>query len=251
MLGRFQRLGLNVLMKYGFSTGIGETDLPKQANDKIDEILSKAYEEVNNLIEMFKKGELEAQPGRTLKESLEHRILIVLNEARNKTGKIVAEYAKKNTGLMIMLESGARGKLLNLAQMSACVGQQSLRGKRIERGYKNRTLAYFKKNDLTPEARGFVKKGFKSGLTPAEFFFGSITGRDSLMDTALRTPKSGYLYRRLANSMQDLKVEYDGTVRDASGKIVQFKWGEDGIDVSKSEGGKINVASIMKEEAEE
>jgi len=251
MLGRFQRLGINVLMKYGFSTGIGETDLPKQANDKIDEILSKAYEEVNNLIEMFKKGELEAQPGRTLKESLEHRILIVLNEARNKTGKIVAEYAKKNTGLMIMLESGARGKLLNLAQMSACVGQQSLRGKRIERGYKNRTLAYFKKNDLTPEARGFVKRGFKSGLTPAEFFFGSITGRDSLMDTALRTPKSGYLYRRLANSMQDLKVEYDGTVRDASGKIVQFQWGEDGIDVSKSEGGKVNVASIMKEETEE
>jgi DNA-directed RNA polymerase subunit A' len=73
----------------------------------------------------------------------------------------------------------------------------------------------------------------------------AMTGRDSLMDTALRTPKSGYLYRRLANALQDLKVEYDFTVRDASKKIVQFNYGEDGIDVSKSEGGKINVRQII------
>ena len=73
-----------------------------------------------------------------------------------------------------------------------------------------------------------------------------MTGRDALMDTSLRTPKSGYLYRRLANALQDLKVEYDGTVREASGKIVQFEYGEDGIDVSKSENGKINVKRIIQ-----
>lgn len=120
-----------------------------------------------------------------------------------------------------------------------------MRGKRIENGFSNRTLSAFKKGDLSPEARGFIRDGFKSGLTPAEFFFGSMTGRDSLMDTALRTPKSGYLYRRLANAMQDLRSEYDGTVRDASKKIVQFAYGEDGIDVSKSENGKINVKRII------
>ena len=74
-----------------------------------------------------------------------------------------------------------------------------------------------------------------------------MTGRDALMDTGLRTPKSGYLYRRLSNAMQDLKVEYDGTVRDLSGSIVQFMYGEDGIDVSKSEKGKINVKKIIRE----
>ena len=73
----------------------------------------------------------------------------------------------------------------------------------------------------------------------------AMTGRDSLMDTALRTPKSGYLYRRLANAMQDLKVEYDFTVRNASKKIVQFSYVEDNIDVSKSEAGKINVSRIV------
>ena len=84
-------------------------------------------------------------------------------------------------------------------------------------------------------------------MAPHEFFFGAMTGRDSLMDTALRTPKSGYLYRRLANALQDLKVEYDSTVRDASGKIIQFMYGEDGIDVAKSEGGSVNVKRIIQQ----
>ncbi|MEK6868310.1 MAG: DNA-directed RNA polymerase subunit A', partial [Nanoarchaeota archaeon] len=88
---------------------------------------------------------------------------------------------------------------------------------------------------------------FKSGLGPAEFFFGAMTGRDSLMDTALRTPKSGYLYRRLANALQDMRVAYDGTVRDANGMIVQFKYGEDNIDVSKSEKGKLNVQRLFSQ----
>ena len=129
--------------------------------------------------------------------------------------------------------------------MSALVGQQALRGRRIEKGYKDRTLSLFKKNDLGTEAHGFIKGSFKTGLSPVEFFFGSMTGRDSLMDTALRTPKSGYLYRRLANALQDVKTEYDHTIRDANKRIIQFSYGEDGIDVSRSENGKLNVARII------
>src|SRR3989338_1594849 len=98
----------------------------------------------------------------------------------------------KENAALIMARSGARGNALNIAQMSAIVGQQALRGKRIGTGFKGRTLSYYKKNDLSPQARGFIKNNFKSGLTPAEFFFGAMTGRDALMDTALRTPKSGY-----------------------------------------------------------
>ena len=125
-----------------------------------------------------------------------------------------------------------------------------MRGKRIEKGYRHRTLSCFKKNDLSSAARGFIRSSFKHGLAPAEFFFASMTGRDSLMDTALRTPKSGYLYRRLANAMQDLKVEYDGTVRDANKKIVQFAYGEDNVDVSRSENGRLNVARLIEKVSE-
>ncbi len=246
LLGKIFRLGIEYLLRTGFTSALSDTDMPENARLKIQETLDNARKEVNNLIEMFKDNKLEAFPGKSLEESLELRILEVLNKARNETGKLVEDFANPNSHTMVMAKSGARGNLLNLAQMAACVGQQSMRGKRIEKGFEGRTLSAFKNGDLSSEARGFIKDGFKAGLTPTEFFFGAMTGRDSLMDTALRTPKSGYLYRRLANAMQDLKVEYDGTVRDASNKIVQFDYGEDGMDVSKSEKGFINVKRIIK-----
>ncbi|MFC1755733.1 DNA-directed RNA polymerase subunit A', partial [Thermoproteota archaeon] len=201
----------------------------------------------DNLIDIYRKKELDAFPGKTVKETLELKILEVLNRARNDAGNVVLEFASRKTGTFIMADSGSRGNPINMAQMAACVGQQALRGKRINLGFSERTLSCFRKNDLAPKAHGFIRNGFKSGLTPSEFFFAAMTGRDSLMDTALRTPKSGYLYRRLANAMQDLKVEYDFTVRDASGKIIQFLYGEDGVDVSKSEGGSINVKRIIEQ----
>jgi len=245
MLSKFFKIGIKTLLKQGFSMTIADTDLPKEAKSKITEILDKAYAEVNELIQTYRGGNLEAFPGRSLAETLELKILELLNKARNKTGEVVVESSDKDSHAMVMANSGARGNLLNLAQVSACVGQQSMRGKRIEKGFSGRTLSCFKRDDLSPAARGFIRAGFKGGLTPAEFFFMGMTGRDSLMDTALRTPKSGYLYRRLTNAMQDLKVEYDHTVRDASKRIIQFQYGEDSIDVSKSEGGIINVQRII------
>ena len=132
-----------------------------------------------------------------------------------------------------MILSGAGGNVVYITQMACSVGQQALWGKRINLGYSNRTLSFFKNNDLSPIARGFIYSSFLDGLKPYEFFFGAMTGRDSLMDTALRTPRSGYLYRRLANALQDLKIEYDLTVRDASGNIIQFEYGDDGNDTSR------------------
>jgi DNA-directed RNA polymerase subunit A" len=145
-----------------------------------------------------------------------------------------------------MIQSGGGGNILNITQMASCVGQQALGNRRIDFGYNDRTLSFFGKKDLSPRAKGFINSSFIKGLRPDEFFFGAITGRDSLMDTALRTPKSGYLYRRLANALQDLRVEYDGTVRDGGNRIIQFKFGEDGIDVSKAHtGGKIESGEAI------
>jgi DNA-directed RNA polymerase subunit A' len=245
-LGKFFKLGIAVLMRRGFTTALSDTDLPGSSKEEIQEAFGNAEREVAELISQYNSGQLEVLPGRTLRETLELKILEVLNKARDETGKIVAT----NVGAshtIIMAISGARGTPLNLAQMAGCVGQQALRNKRIESGYKGRTLSSFKREDLSPEARGFIKSSFKSGLKPAEFFFQSIVGRDALMDTALRTPKSGYLYRRLANALQDLRVEHDKTVRDSGGRIVQFAYGEDGIDVSKSEGGILNAERVIEE----
>ena len=244
LLGKISKLGCTVLTRRGFSMGIGDLDLTPEAKAEIQETINKAEKDALSLIDAFYANELEALPGRSLLETLELRILEALNKARNKTGDIAVKQVK-DSAAVIMAKCGARGNPLNIAQMTAVVGQQALRGKRIERGYNGRTLPYFKKNDLAPKARGFVRNNFKSGLAPYEFFFGAMTGRDALMDTALRTPKSGYLYRRLSNAMQDLKVEYDGSVRDASGRIVQFMYGEDGLDVSKTKNGVLDVKSII------
>jgi len=171
---------------------------------------------------------------------------VVSGDVSRGGNKIVKEEFPVENAVNTMIISGAGGNILNITQIACCVGQQVLWAKRINLGYTNRTLSFFKENDLSPIAHGFIYSSFMGGLKPHEFFFGAISGRDALMDTALRTPKSGYLYRRLANALQDLKVEYDYTVRDAAKRIIQFDYGEDGIDVSKSEGGSLNVKRIIR-----
>ncbi len=238
-------LGAEMLLKVGFTSKISDMDIASETMVKINGLIKGAEDDVNELIRKFEAGELETLPGRSIEETLELSILERLNRARNESGSIVEEAAKQDSNTMHMIRSGGRGNIINLAQMAACVGQQALRGGRIDKGYADRSLSCFKKGDLSSVPRGFIGSGFKDGLKPHEMFFMAMTGRDSLMDTALRTPKSGYLYRRLANAMQDLKIEYDFTVRDASKKVVQFNYGEDGLDVSKTEGGKLNIKEII------
>ncbi len=247
LLGKIFRLGIASLAAYGFSTSVSDTDLPAEIATKCREVLYNAERRVAEYINRFESGDLEALPGMTHDETLELKIMEVLNKARNRVGEILAEVVDEHNPTITMAISGAKGNILNLAQMAACVGQQALRGKRIENGFALRTLPVFKKQELSPKSKGFVRNGYKSGLCPEEFYMHSMTGRDSLMDTALRTPKSGYLYRRLSSALQDLKIAYDATVRDASDNIIQFTYGDDGLDVSKTEGGRVNVDRIISE----
>ena len=247
ILGKIFRLGIGVLLRHGFTTSISDTDLPKEVSDKCKETIYNAEKRVSQLIEQYKSKQLDALPGLSTMDTLEIKIMEVLNKARQRTGEIIAEADLEENSTILMANSGAKGSNMNLSMMAACVGLQALRGKRIDIGYRGRTLCIFQKNDLSPRAKGFIKRGYKEGLSPEEYFMHAMTGRDSLMDTALRTPKSGYLYRRLSSALQDIKVEYDSTVRDAEQNIIQFLYGEDGLDVSKTEGGKINVARIIRE----
>ncbi len=226
-------LGVKYLSNTGITISVEDLDIDQSVIDAGEEIIKKAEKRTEEIIESYNKGELERIPGKTHEESREIKILQTLNEIRTKIGEIVKKEFPKENPVNHMIMSGGGGNILNITQMASCVGQQALWGRRIDIGYTGRTLSFFKKGDLSPKARGFIRSPFIKGLRPDEFFFGAITGRDSLMDTALRTPKSGYLYRRLANALQDLKIEYDGTVRDSNNNIIQYKYGDDGIDVSK------------------
>ena len=142
LLGKISKLGITVLARRGFSIGIGDMDLYGETNQDIQDILSKAEDDVMKLIEKFRAGKLESLPGRTVEETVELKILEVLNKARNKSGDAAMKQVR-NSAALTMARSGARGNALNIAQMSAVVGQQALRGKRIESGFAGRTLPYF------------------------------------------------------------------------------------------------------------
>ncbi len=226
-------LAVRSIMHFGFSFGISDEDLPQEARDEIDDAIVESEEEVERLIETYERGELESLPGRTLEETLEMKIMQALGQARDEAGEIAEQYLDEDNPGVVMADSGARGSMLNLTQMAGCVGQQAVRGERINRGYENRTLSHFKPDDLSADARGFVRHSYKEGLNPKEFFFHAMGGREGLVDTAVRTSKSGYLQRRLINALQELEAQYDGTVRNAQDDIVQFEYGEDGVDPMK------------------
>ena len=232
------KMFIRFIEKRGFTMTVDDVALPKEAKEKIREILKEAEKRVYELIEIYKQGKLEPVPGRTMEESLELRILDVLSEARKRVEDVVVNYLDPFNNVYIMARTGARGNELNITQMAALLGQQSVRGERIHRGYRGRFLPHFRPGDLGPVARGFVYSSFYDGLTPLEVFFHAAGGREGLVDTAVRTSQSGYMQRRLINALQDLRVEYDGTVRTPQGEILQFVYGEDGVDPMKSAHGK-------------
>ncbi len=246
-------LAIRAIMFDGFSFGIDDEDLSRTEYGQIDEVLRSAVLDVQRRIKIYEDGQLEPMPGRTPEETLEMQIMQVLGKARDRTGEIAGRHLGLGNSAVVMAVSGARGSMLNLTQMAGCVGQQSVRGERIMRGYDERTLPHFRKGDRGSDAHGFIQHSYKGGLSPTEFFFHAIGGREGLVDTAVRTSQSGYLQRRMINALQDLKVAYDGTVRTTGGRIIQFKYGEDGTDPMKSSFGdpvdvKGIVESILKEE---
>lgn len=239
-------LGISSITLFGFTTAIDDEDIPYEARTQIEEGLEKAMNKIKGLVKAYENEELESLPGRSLEETLEMEIMRVTGRARDMAGEIAGRHLGLNNSAVIMAKSGARGSMLNLSQMSGCVGQQAVRGERIHRGYQYRTLPHFKKGDLGAKAKGFVASSYKTGLTPTEYFFHSMGGREGLVDTAVRTSRSGYMQRRLINALEDVKVENDGTVRHSGGQIIQFLYGEDGVDPARStNGAAVDVKRII------
>merc|ERR1711871_1243240 len=135
-----------------------------------------------------------------------------------------------------MEQSGSKGSAINLCQMIGCVGQQNVNGQRIKDGFVNRTLPHFAMGSKEPKARGFVQNSFYTGLEPQEFFFHTMGGREGLVDTAVKTAETGYMARRLIKALEDLSMQYDMTVRNSERTVVQFNYGDDGLNPHVMEG---------------
>ncbi len=239
-------MGIKVLAQRGFTVSMGDFDIPKKVEEDVNRINTSVFSEIDKLISDYNKGKLERLTGMNMEQTLEIKILQLLNSIRDESMKIIQKDLDPKSGTMEMVKGGAMGKVMSVVQMHTGLGQQALRGSRIKRGYKNRTLSCFKEHDISPIPRGYIKSALRKGLKPYEVFIGNITGRDGLVDTALRTPRTGYLYRRMATAMLDLVVAQDLSVRTENGSIVQFKYGVDGIDVAKTVSGDFDIKGIIE-----
>ncbi|MEM4850831.1 MAG: DNA-directed RNA polymerase subunit A' [Desulfurococcaceae archaeon] len=242
------KMFIRVCEMHGFTMSYDHLVLNEVARKSVELIIKDGLEDVDKLIKQYREGKLTPRPGKTLEESLEDEIIDTLSKKLlDKVADVITQHFLLNNPVVIMARTGARGNPINLTQMSGLLGQQTVRGRRLTRGFGGRMLPHFKPGDISAEARGFIKSGFVNGLNPLELFFHAAAGREGLIDTAVRTSQSGYMQRRLINALQDLKVLYDGTVRTASGEVVQLLYGEDGVDPMKSDHGKaVNVDRILE-----
>ena len=247
-INNLQNLITDYMKLSAYSVGISDLIANEETNKQITEAISNKKRDVQELINETHIGVFENKTGKSNEVEFETMVNSLLNEATKTAGNIGLKNLSKDNRFVIMVNSGSKGKSLNIAQMISCLGQQNVDGKRIPYGFDNRTLPHYTKFDDSPGARGFVESSFIEGLSPQELFFHAMGGRTGLIDTAVKTSQTGYIQRRLVKSTEDLKLAYDMTVRNNKNKIIQFSYGNDNFDSMKVEKQKLPVAHMTLEQ---
>ncbi|XP_075655363.1 DNA-directed RNA polymerase III subunit 1 isoform X2 [Castanea sativa] len=235
-MNRLAKLSARWIGNHGFSIGIDDVQPSKYLNERRLETIFRGYQGCHEKIKSYNEGKLPPETGCDAAQTLEAEITRILNNIRDETGKVCMKELHWRNSPLIMSQCGSKGSPINISQMIACVGQQSVGGRRAPNGFIDRSLPHFPRKAKTPAAKGFVANSFYSGLTATEFFFHTMGGREGLVDTAVKTADTGYMSRRLIKALEDLSIHYDDTVRSASGCVVQFRYGDDGMDPVHMEG---------------
>jgi len=231
-----------------FSVGISDLIANKVTQEKIVQIITEKKIEVQAELDKLHLGIFKNDTSNSNMVQFETTVNNILNKATELSGKEGRKSLSKDNRFLMIVESGSKGSLVNISQMMSCLGQTNVDGKRIAYGFEDRTLPHFKKFDDSPGARGFIENSYISGLTAPELFFHAMGGRIGLIDTAVKTSSTGYIQRRLIKGLEDLKVEYDLTVRNNRGKIVQFAYGDDGIDSTRVEAQAVPLVGMSVED---
>ena len=231
-----------------FSVGISDLIANKVTQERIVQIITEKKMEVQSELDKLHLGTFKNDTSNSNMVQFETTVNNILNKATELSGKEGRKNLSKDNRFLMIVESGSKGSLVNISQMISCLGQTNVDGKRISYGFEDRTLPHFKKFDDSPGARGFIENSYISGLTAPELFFHAMGGRIGLIDTAVKTSSTGYIQRRLIKGLEDLKVEYDLTVRNNRGKIIQFAYGDDGIDSTRVEAQSVPLVGMSVED---
>lgn len=222
------------LSRHGFSVGISDCVV----DGKVDEIVEKNINVVDKRIQMMYNVALDKHD-----VDLENSVSVKLSKILLQTGSIVQESIKKSNQMnriLAMINSGSKGNPINISQISGCVGQNCVDGKRI-RDFE-RTLPHYDINTTDIESNGFVRSSYSKGLNAREFFLHAAGGREGLVDTAVKTALTGYMQRKIMKGQESITISATGAVVDGS-RVIDFRYGWDGMDPVKIE--KVNVEGLM------
>ena len=246
-----QKISAYILLIDGFSVGISDVIADSNTNENIQNVIAEKQNKISEIMQELHLDIFDNVPGKNKNEFFESKVNSILNGMTEETGKLSLASLTPENRMTYMINSGSKGKSINISQMIACLGQQNVDGKRIPYGFPGRTLPHYYKYDDSSEARGFVANSFISGQTPQEFFFHAMGGREGLIDTAVKTSATGYLQRKLIKAMEDNKVANDYSVRTSSGAIIQFVYGDDGMDPIHVESQKLLITNMTIDDVKE
>ena len=220
------------LIKNSFSVGIRDLVLDKCLSKEINIKIDQQKLEVEKTIQTLHLNMFENMSSDSEKVAFENKVTRQLTAARSGAENLLKKCHDSifDNRFMNMVNGGSKGKLINLAQMTACLGQQIIEGRRVPYGFNHRTLPHYTKFDDTSEARGFVHSSFQKGMNPLEFFFHAMAGREGIIDTAVKTSSTGYIQRKLMKALEDYKVTWSKCVKDAQNNIIQYLYGDDNAD---------------------
>jgi DNA-directed RNA polymerase beta' subunit len=222
-----QFLSYSYILYHGFTVGI--SDCISTKSSKIDNVITKCFVEA--------KGNEETINDPRIREV---KVNASLSKGRDNGMKIAKDALRHDNNFISTVKSGSKGDYFNIAQITGLLGQQNLSGKRIPYTLNNNTRSLphypFKISDKKTEyeSKGFIINSFIHGLNPKEFWFHSMTGREGITDTAMKTATSGYIQRRIIKLSEDLLINYDSTVRNSTKDIIQFQYGDDNLDACKT-----------------
>jgi len=230
-------------MYHGFTVGIGDIDIsPELAKTLYQQFQIKKLEVCHEITELENNPDMMDEV--LFEKLIKGKLDVILQES----SKLIMSNLKITNNFKIMIDSGSKGSNINMGQIGGCVGQQDFAGTRITKIYNDRTLPYFFRNDDRAMARGFIESSFTQGLKLPEFIFQTLSGREGLIESAIRTAETGYVQRKLIKSAEDFMVKYDGTVRNAVERIHQFIYGDSGIDTIKQTGYNMKIMELSNSE---
>jgi DNA-directed RNA polymerase II subunit RPB1 len=236
----------NFNMYNGFTVGIGDIDIKKKIKKEIAIYVASIQSKVDAIITTK-----ENTPSYMDEQLYEGKIYMELNIVREEVSKMVLNQVNNDNNFKIMLSSGSKGTSENLGQMIGCIGLQVSEGGLVKKKINRRTLPYFHQDDDRSLARGMVINSYYQGLTWSEFIFHVNSGRENMIDKAIKTAETGYLQRKLIKMEEDVMIKYDGTVRTANNHMVQLLFGYTGIDTTKCHEYQIKFVKMSNSEIKE